>query len=292
MRKSREVLAFLAPSLVCLALVNFYPLVFGVWISFYRRPLFSAQFVFAGLRNYSRILQDPTFYVAFWNTILFTIGTVVGSYVIGLVLALLLNGKILFRGFFRSAILLPWVMPSIVVAYTWGYIYHDLFGILNYLLTSVGITKKPILWLANPKIVLWSLTIVNIWKAYPYMMTVLLAGLQSIPSSLYEAAAIDGASSWQQFTRITLPLLKPLTLVSTMYMFIWTFNYFDLVYLMTGGGPGHASHVLATYAYEQAFAVGDYGRASAVAVIMLIVLYILITLYIRSYRGVEADSVA
>ena len=282
-KESTSQLAFqlILPSLLCLLAVNIYPPLHGLWLSFQAQGIFDKSYHFVGLDNYRLILQDLVFWVALRNTMVFTIGTVAGSYLVGLIMAILLNQKMRGRGVFRALILLPWVMPTVVIAYTWSWMFHDLFGIINVTLHQLGLIQKPILWLADQRMVMGSLVAVNVWKAYPYMMVVLLAGLQSIPKDVYEAAAIDGASGWKQFTAITYPLFRPLTQVCTLYMFIWTFNYFDLVYLMTGGGPGYASHVLATYSYEKAFGASDYGLATSSSVIMLIMLAVMMAVYLR-----------
>ncbi|NMB13105.1 MAG: sugar ABC transporter permease [Firmicutes bacterium] len=282
---------FIAPSIICLLLINVFPLFYGIGLSFFRFQRFGTVRKFAGLANYVRALAAGSqFWEALGHSAIFSILTTAGSYFIGLVLALLLNGEIKGRNLYRALILLPWVMPSAVIALVWRWLYNDTYGIINIILTQLGIISEPIQWLGNPDLALYSVTLVNIWKAYPFMMVVLLAGLQAIPGDLYEAASIDGASRWQTFKSITFPLLGNVTLISTLLMFIWTFNYYDLIALMTGGGPAFSSHVLATHAYETGFMRMDYGLAAAISTIMLIMLFVFSIVYFRVYRKGASEA--
>jgi len=279
------------PLVGAIFLIEVFPIGYGIISSFYTTKVFpSFQTVFSGLANYKSIFQDPIYWNALLNTCKFTLATVIGSYSIGLGIALLLNQKICGRRIFRALILLPWVMPVIVISLVWRWMYNDLCGIINRILLQVGLIKSPILWLGDTKIVMYSVSITNIWKAYPFMAASLLGGLQSIPRELYEAASIDGASTLHRFIYITFPLLRPITVIIILLMTIWTFNYFDLVFLLTGGGPGHASHVLSTYAYEVAFGALNYGRGASIAVTMLIFLCFFMIIYFRVvYKRAEVE---
>jgi multiple sugar transport system permease protein len=182
-------------------------------------------------------------------------------------------------------LLIPWVIPSVVAAVQWKVMFAS-YGVINTILQGLGIIHQPILWLGNPDLALFSVTMVNVWRDYPFMTVVLLAGLQTIPDELYEVAEIDGASVWQRFKNITLPLLAPVSLISIILLAIWSFNNFDLVFLITGGGPAGATEVLPTYVYLEAFRRLNPTYAAAIATIMLGFLLILTILYMRTYNRV------
>ena len=236
--------------------------------------------------NYLNVFDrdNAEFWNALRNSIIWTVLSVIFGYLIGLILALLLNRNIRGRGLFRAILLIPWVIPSVVAAVQWKVMFAS-YGVINTLLQGVGI-GEPILWLGDPGIALFSVTIVNIWRDYPFMTVVLLAGLQTIPDELYEAAEIDGASAWQRFRNITMPLIAPITLISTTLLAIWSFNNFDLVFLITGGGPAGATEVLPTYVFLEAFRRLNPTYAASIATSMLLILLIFTILYMRSYKRI------
>ncbi len=236
---------------------------------------------FIGLQNYVNMISDPVFHIALRNTAMWTIGVVFFQYVIGLGVALLLNEPIPFRGFFRGLVLVPWVVPSVVAALDWRWIYVPDYGILNYILRTIGLISDPIQWLSDRHTAMIAVIIVGVWKSVPFMAVVLLAGLQSIPKELYDAAEVDGASTLQRFWFITMPNLRYLSAIVTMLAIIWTFNDFDIVYVMTKGGPSNATHLLSTYAYLSAFTYSDLGYAAAISVFMLSILLIFAIIYSR-----------
>lgn len=223
---------------------------------------------FIGLENYRELLfEDPFFWNVVRNGFVFTLGSVFFKLIIGMVMAIVLNQPMRFRGLFRGILLMPWVAPTVVTALTWRWIL-ELTGVLNYMLDSVGLISSPIPWLAQYGTALTSLIMVNTWRGFPFFGISLLAGLQTIPADLYEAAEVDGATTWQQFWHITLPSLRTIILVVTILSIIWTFNDFSIVWLLTGGGPGNATDVFATYTYKLGFRASRLGYGQTVSVIL------------------------
>jgi multiple sugar transport system permease protein len=283
-RYSQEILAasFLWPSLVILIGLLVYPLVSVIRLSFYESNLLSDTWV--GLDNYTALLNDPIFWTAFFQTVLFTVGSVALHLVIGLSLALLLNAKInrTFRSIARGILIVPWLLAPTVAGMIWVLMLAP-FGVVNGFLASIGVldANATISWLGDPATSLISVTAMNVWRAFPFFMVMLLAGLQSVPSQLYEAAQIDGATLRQQFWYITLPELRPVIATIVLLDSIWTFRAFDPVFVMTGGGPMHSSEVLATAIYFDGFQKLKFGYASAEAVVMFIVLFVASAFYVR-----------
>lgn len=227
------------------------------------------------------ITQDSEFYGTLAFTFIYTFFVVLISYLMGLIFALLLNRDIKYKGIFRAFILAPWVVPSAVAATNWIWILNDQIGFVNNFLQNLGVINSPILFLGSKEIARYTVIATSAWKSFPFMTIVLLAGLSSISKELYEAARIDGANIWQAFRYITLPLLKNVSLICTTLMFIWTFNNFGNIYLLTQGGPSKATFTLSILTYYTAFFRGQFGYASAIAVIMLIVLLIFSIIYLR-----------
>jgi multiple sugar transport system permease protein len=270
------------PSVALMAVVILIPLVRGILMSFSDVNIIKqGEMHFIGLQNYVNMISDPVFHIALRNTTMWTIGVVFFQYIIGLGVALLLNEPIPFRGFFRGLVLVPWVVPSVVAALDWRWIYVPDYGILNHILRSIGLINDPLQWLADRHTAMMAVIIVGVWKSVPFMAVVLLAGLQSIPKELYDAAEVDGASILQRFLYITMPNLRYLSAIVTMLAIIWTFNDFDIVYVMTKGGPSNATHLLSTYAYLSAFTYSDLGYAAAISVFMLLILLVFAIIYSR-----------
>jgi multiple sugar transport system permease protein len=204
---------------------------------------------------------------------------VTGQLLVALPIALLLNVDFRGRGFYRGALLIPWVMPSVVAAFTWVWMYDGSFGIINHILMQLHLIEKPIIWLGKKDTALLAVVIEHIWKGFPFPMVMLLASLQTIPKDIYEAADVDGASRWQKVMRITIPLIMPTLALCTVFLTIWTFNSFENIWLMTEGGPLNASETLTTYVYKVAFQSFDLGKAASSALIMLSMLSVVIAIY-------------
>jgi multiple sugar transport system permease protein len=288
-RKSGLPYLLILPSVVMLLLLEGIPLIQALWTSFQRQLLTRPDlFGWAGLDNYARALfEEQVFWPSLLRTLEFALGSVVGASILGLALALMLNQNIRGRAVYRALFLIPWVMPDIVTALIWKWMYNDQFGLINYALQSLGLIKTPILFLADVNVAMFSIIFVQVWKLYPLATVMLLAALQSISVEIYEAAEIDGASFIQKLFYITLPLIRPTAILITLLMGIWTFNHFDVVYLLTGGGPANATMVMSTLLYNKAFYTMDLGYATSLGILMLLVLSILGVVYLRLYRTQE-----
>ncbi|MGW9332437.1 carbohydrate ABC transporter permease [Bosea sp. NPDC055594] len=284
-QKYREELlafSFLWPALLILVALLLYPLGDVIRLSFYDSNL--QREVWIGLGNYVALFNDPLFWKAFIQTVVFTFFSVVLHLVIGLALALLLNMHLdaTFRSLARGLLIVPWLLAPTVAGMIWVLMLQP-FGVFNGFLVSLGLLDPngTISWLGDPSTALGSVTAMNVWRAFPFFMVMLLAGLQAIPRQLYEAAEIDGATLWEQFWHITLPQLRGVMATIVLLDSIWTFRAFDPVYVMTGGGPAHSSEVLATAIYFDGFQKLKFGYASAQAVVMFVVLFIVSAIYVR-----------
>ena len=270
---------WLAPALIVYGVFKLVPLVGGIYLALLRWDGIAPP-VFIGLRNFQRMLADDQLGPALLNNVQYAVGTVVGKLVLSLFLALLLNGSLRGRGFYRTTLFLPVVMSFVVVGILWSWLFNDQFELINNLLRAIGLGALAPDWLGNPRIALVSLMLVDIWKWYGFHMVIFLAGLQAIPEELYEAARVDGASRWRQFSAITLPLLQPVMLVNVTLSLMGGFNVFDIPYVMTEGGPANATNVLALYTYIQAFKFNrlGYGAALSYALLVLVTLIALVQL--------------
>ncbi len=265
----------LFPLLVILIGILGYPIASAIGNTFQDKVI-GRPGKFIGLQNYYELVfDDPVFWLVVWNSVIFTVFSVALKVTFGMVMALVLNRPIALRGFFRGLLLMPWAAPAVAVVLGWRWIL-DLMGVLNYILVNVGAVKLPVPWLAQYSTAMISLIGVNAWRGIPFFGVTLLAGLQTVPVDLYEASEVDGASAVQQFWSLTLPLLRPVLLVVTVLSIIWTFNDFSVVWLLTQGGPIHATEVFATFTYKQAFLQSRLGYGQTVSVILVPVLMVMI----------------
>lgn len=265
----------LIPLILILFLLLAYPIASALWITLQDKTIGMVG-RFIGLENYRELLlEDPFFWQVVRNGFIFTIGSVLLKLIVGMLMALVLNQPLVLRGLWRGLLLMPWVAPTVVTALSWRWIL-DLTGVLNLILRDLGLMKTSIPWLAQYGTALFSLILVNTWRGFPFFGITLLAGMQAIPQELYEAAEIDGASVWQRFRYVTLPSLRTVMLVVTILSVIWTFNDFSIVWLLTGGGPGHATDVFATYTYKLGFITSRLGYGQTVSVILAPVLIVII----------------
>jgi multiple sugar transport system permease protein len=267
---------FVLPGTILLILVLGFPATQSILYSIYPEGGGSSY----TLKNYSILLNDSVFRQVFGNTVLFVTLSVTSHLLLGLGVALILNKEIFAKSFFRLIALLPWVVPDVVAGIIWRWMFDPIYGAFNDLLIKVGLISAHVQWLSNPKLALPSVIFVNLWRGFPFVMLNLLAGLQSIPRVLYEAAAIDGASRWQLFARITLPSLKKMLVVALALDIVWEVRRFGLIQAMTQGGPGNITEVLSTYIYKQYFQFFRFEYASAVAVVMTIALLMVSLPYI------------
>jgi len=261
---------FLLPTLASIGAVAIYPVLLGLWLSFRDTTLASPTDTFIGLGNYSQILSDSQFWNAWIHTIQFTTASTLLETLFGLMIALVLSEQFRGRGIVRAAMLVPWAIPTVVTSKMFGWLFDGQNGIVNYLLRSVGLIQHNVDWIGSTHFALVTIIIADVWKTTPFMALLLLAGLQTIPGSLAEASVIDGANPWQHFWYIRLPLLTPTLLIASMFRALDAFRIFDLVYVLTGGGPADATEVLSTLTYKQLFSALQIGYGSALSTIMFI----------------------
>ena len=285
-RRARIAYFMILPSVAMITLLTLVPLLEGLIVSLQSQDMARPNPTrFVGWEHYLRaLIEDDEFWSSLRRTIIWTFSSVVGAYLLALSLALLVNIDIQGRKFFRALFLMPWVVPEVSTALIWKWLYGDEFGILNFILKSAGIINNPILWLADPVLAMPSVIAVQIWKLYPVMFIVLLAALQNVPKELHEAAIIDGANSRQRFWYITLPFIRGTSVITTLLASIWSFQNFDIIYLLTGGGPAGATKVLATLMYQKAFWGSEMGYAAAIGVLMLVALLIMSIAYLFAYK--------
>jgi multiple sugar transport system permease protein len=262
------------PALLLVVLLNVAPLIQGLILSVQSQNLIRPNpSSFVGARHYIKALTDDSeFWRSTFNTFYWTIGSVVVAYFISLALALLLNLEIKGRAFLRALFLIPWVVPNVVTALIWKWFYNDQFGIANFALTQLGFISSPIQWLSTPAFAMPSVIAVQVWKLYPIITVVLLAALQNVPKEVIEAAKVDGANPLQRFWFVTVNFIRPSSMIIVLLAAIWTFQSFDIVYLLTGGGPAGATQNLAVMVYTKAFWASQLGYASAIGVLMMAIL--------------------
>lgn len=259
---------FMLPAAVFLLCFLTYPLGLGVWLGFTDTRIGRAG-EFIGLENYVWLAEDPVFWLSVFNTMFYTFIASVLKFGLGLWLALLLNRHLPAKNFFRAIILLPWVVPTVLSALAFWWIFDSQFSIISWVLMEWGIIDQPINFLGDPWNARWSVIAANVWRGIPFVAISLLAGLQTIPQSLNEAAAIDGATPWQRFTKVTLPLLTPIIAVVMTFSVLFTFTDFQLIYVLTRGGPVNATHLMATLSFQRAIPGGQLGEGAAIAVAMI-----------------------
>lgn len=259
---------FVTPALLLLLLVFAYPIVRAFWLSLFIENLgTNLQPVFSGVSNYLRLVFDSRFWQSLWNTTVFTTLALILELSLGMGIALILNQTFRGRGLVRTIAILPWALPTALIALTWTWIFNDQFGVWNDLLLRLGVVQTPVNWLGQPTLALLATIAADVWKTTPFVSILLLAGLQSIPADLYEAHAIDGASPWQSFRRITVPLLMPQILIALLFRFAQSFGVFDLIQVMTGGGPAGATEMVSLYIYATVMRYLDFGYGAALVVI-------------------------
>jgi multiple sugar transport system permease protein len=271
----------IAPTVVVFCAVIVYPLLSAIYLSFFSIFTPTLQGDFVGLQNYAELLSTGTFWNSLGVTLIWTIGTLTLQIVFGVGMALVLHQNIWFRSLARSLILFPYFISTVVAVLVWKWLFNDLYGIMNHLLISVGIIDFPMDYLGTSPNAMISVILVGAWKYFPFVVIAVLARLQTIPEPLYEAARIDGAGPIARFFDITLPQLRDVLVVIIMLRAIWDFKEFDLIFLLTGGGPLNDTMTLPLLVYQEAFALNDMGNASAYAVMMMLIMLVFMLVYIR-----------
>jgi len=283
---------FIAPIVIVMGVFIAWPFFKAIYTSMTIRTL-ARETRFVWFDNYIRLYQDPFYRHAVSNTVVFTAGSIFFKLIFGMIAALLLGAQKRFRNLLTGLVLLPWIIPSVVQALAWRSIYDPLFGGLNPILLGIGLIDRPLSWLADPQLAMASVISVNVWAGIPFFTVNLLAGLQAIDRGLYEAAEIDGANAWDKFVHVTLPGLRYVIAVTTLLSTVWTFNNFETIFLLTGGGPGDATKVYSIMAYEKAIRSLQFGPGTAVAFSLTPVLAFFILLLSRFMRrDVERDDLS
>lgn len=282
--KAEERLAwiFLLPALIVVIGVAFYPLVNTFYATFFDARLGSNRdWEFIGLENYVDLLGNSRWWAAVWNTVRFTLVAVSLETVLGLGIALVVNSKFPGRGLMRTAMLVPWAIPTAISSQMWKWMYHDVFGVINDFFTRIiPILPEKVAWVAEANTAIWALVAVDVWKTTPFMALLLLAGLQLIPGDLYEAASVDGATGWRSFVSITLPMLRPALVVALIFRTLDTLRIFDLVWIMTGGASG--TETMATFNQRHLIQFTKLGFGSTISVMIFVVIAVFVVIYMTT----------
>lgn len=290
-REQRTGWLLLLPALLLLALVFAYPILRAFWLSLFTQNLGTQlKLVFSGLDNYGRMVGDGRFWQSLWNTSIFTLVSVFLELILGMGVALVLNQSFPGRGIVRTISLLPWALPTALMGLAWAWIFNDQYGIVNDILLRLGILQTGISWLGDPTLAMMAVILADVWKTTPFIALLLLAGLQSIPSDLYEAYAIDGASAWQSFWKITVPLLLPQIVIALLFRFAQAFGIFDLVQVMTGGGPAGATEMVSIYIYSSIMRYLDFGYGAALVVVTFLLLIIAVSIAAYGLSKARANA--
>ncbi len=276
----------LLPTVILLTLFIAYPFVKGIWISLTSASVGQVgEFVL--FKNFVKIWNDSIFQRAAYNTFVYTGIATVAKLALGMWLAILLNRHFRGKRLVRAAMLLPFIVPTVLSTFAWKWMFDPTFSVLNWTLYQLGLIQVRVGWLTDPTLALLSVIAVNVWRGMPFYAISLLAGLQTVNPELHEAAAIDGATAWQRFWRITWPLLLPVTMVVTLFSVIQTFADFQLVYVLTGGGPANSTHLFATYAYQIGIITGLLGEGAAASLAMFPLLFVIVVIQLWYIRRVE-----
>jgi multiple sugar transport system permease protein len=276
----------LAPTILLLAAFIAYPFVMGLWLALSSTSVGNVG-EFVGIRNFVRAWDDSIFRVAFWNTILYTFWATIFKLVLGMWLAFLLNRHFRGKRLVRASMLLPFIIPTVLSTFAWRWMFDPTFSVLNTLLYKAGMITVKLPFLSDGTWALWCAIVINTWRGMPFYAITLLAGLQTISPDLHEAASLDGANAWHRFWHVTWPLLKPVTIVVVVFSIIQTFADFQLIYVLTGGGPANSTQLIATYAYQIAVLSGLLGEGAAISLFMFPVLLLVVWVQLRYLRRLE-----
>lgn len=281
---------FLLPAVLITAGVVLVPVAQTAWLSLQDYLLYdpdNARFV--GLGNFAKIIRDEVFWISLGQSFIWITGVVGLQFLLGLVAALLLNQSFWWRGLARSLVIIPWALPSVIIGLMWTWMYDFNLGVINDIALRLGLIAAPIAWLARPDTALYAIMLALIWQGFPFFAVTILAGLQTVPAELYEAAEIDGATARQQLFYVTLPSIADVIATALLLRTIWVANSLDVILVMTGGGPGYATHTLPLYAFLRASSSMEFGYGAALALILTAMLLGVVFLYVRrAARGIEA----
>jgi multiple sugar transport system permease protein len=277
------------PALMLLVVIILYPLLNSMYLGFFDKSLVYPGQEFVGLKNIKSVLNGD-FLLILTNTLIFTFWATILPFLIGFGVALLLNSAIRGRGILRGAFLLPWLVPSVIVSFLWLWIFNANYGVLNGALRSLGIIESNINFLSSTSMAMFAVIIAKTWQTFPWMAIMILAGLQTIPRDLIEAAAIDGASKLKTFTNVTIPHLRGIISITLLLSFIWNFQHLETIYVMTQGGPAKATTTFAIAVYQTGFQAFDLGKAGAIGILWMMLLSIIVIIYLRYGMDDEAEA--
>lgn len=284
-------LLFIAPFVVTTLVFMVYPVVEAIRMAFFSyNPLRPDLSSFVGLANFEFLFSDPLFWDSFWQATVWTLLSILFQTVLGVSIALLLNRALFGMAVFRGLLLFPYIVPTVVIALIWRWIFNPEIGVVNYGLLAVGLINEPVYWLSSPTMAMASTIMLNVWKYTPFVVICVLARLQSVPLELYDAAKVDGAGIIRRFLDVTLPQLREVLIVVIVFRTIWTFNKFEEIYLLTKGGPGTSTFNLAVYSFEQSMASLRLGVGAATGVVMMIMLLAGSIVYLRVAGFGEEDK--
>jgi len=282
-RESSLGVILMLPGAFLLILFMAYPFFLGIWLSLTDSTIGNMG-DFIGLRNFVDLLSDSIFHQTAWNTLVYAMVTVPFKAMLGLGLAMVLSNRMRFSNPIRAAVMMPWIVPTALSTLGWFMIFDPVFSPISWLLRSLGVISKNINFLGAPNLAISSVCLVNIWRGIPFFGITILAGLQAVPHELHEAAALDGANAWHRFLHVTVPAIRGVVLIAALLSIIWTFSDFQLIYILTKGGPANTTHIFGTYAYQIGLSATDIGQGAAIALYMfpiLSVFAILLLVYLR-----------
>lgn len=283
-------IAFVAPSVIVVVALLFYPLGSSIHYSLTNKNLIKANYELVGLDNFIRLLNDPTFWQAFVTSIKWTSLSIVGQLALGFILAMALNRIRHLSALFRTLLIIPWAFPAVIIGFGWKWILNDVYGVVPNTLANLGLTDGLIALLASPKTAFWVVLYINIWFGTPLFMVNILSALKTVPGDQIEAATVDGANAWKRFYYITLPHIRAVIGLLVVLRTIWVFNNFDLLFLITGGGPGDATTTLPIFAYRTGWGLKQLGTASAVTILLLIFLILVASILFRFISRWEKET--
>lgn len=283
-------LLFILPAVLIVVVLLIYPIISSIYFSFTSKNLIKVNYAWVWLDNFTWVLTNPDFYHAFVNSIKWTVYSIIGQLFLGFASALALNKIPRFSGLYRTLLIIPWAFPAIVIAFSWKWILNDVYGFIPNLLTTMGMTENNINLFAEPTYVFAAVVFINIWFGYPLFMVNILSALKTIPSEQYEAAVMDGATAWQSFWSITVRHIRGVIGLLLVLRTIWIFNNFDLLYLMTGGGPSDITTTLPIFAYKAGWGMKQLGVASAITIILLLFLLCVCLVYFRFLNKWEKED--
>jgi multiple sugar transport system permease protein len=278
--RSNTGLVFALPALIVLFMLVAYPVTYTGWLS-----VTNDQGQFTGLQNFADVLRPRVTKQALWNTLWWVFGSIVFQVLLGVAAAILLNQNFVGRALARSITLIPWVIPGIVAATTWAWMFHTEFGIINYMLTSTGALDESVGWLTRANTVMPAMIAINVWKLFPFVAIMVLAGLQSIPQELYEAARMDGANYWDEVRHIMLPQIQPVITAVTLLLVIWALNAITIIYAITKGGPANRTLITPIQIFRLAFENVEFNQAAALSVMFFGVVMLIVLAYIRLFAN-------